>query len=366
MEDPNLIPFFGIKRQYAQLRDELLDASDRVYRTGQVLDGEQTKAFESAIARRCNREYAIAVNSATQGLVFAMGMLVRIRDVIVPNVSFSATVNSVVMSGHNPRFVDTDHKGLIDLSTVDYNFKEENIGAIMYVNLFGNVVDYDKFRVMTEFFGEDLYIVEDAAQSFGAKYRDIPSGKMGDVSVLSFDPTKNLPNYGSGGMVLTDNVHYAEFFMNMRDNGKHSGQHSIGTNSKMSESDCAQMLVKLNYFDEWQRRRTEIAEYYISSLYQYVDIIIPSEHVTHAWHKFVIRVSERAKLQQHLKEHRVDTRIHYPVALSDFGSIQNNDGLLRESHQFCRESLSLPIYPELTDIEVEHIVTQVKNYYKNY
>lgn len=366
MEDPDLIPFFGIRRQYAQLRDELLDASDRVYRSGQVLDGKQVANFETAIATRCDRRYAVAVNSCTQGLIFALSCLTRIRDVMVPNVSFAATANSVSMAGHTARFVDTDHKGLIDLSTVDYNIREENIGAIMYVNLFGNVVDYDRFRVMTEFFNDDVFVVEDAAQSFGAKFKDIPSGKLGDVSVLSFDPTKNLPNYGSGGMLLTDNVHYADFFRNLRDNGKSDGHHSVGTNSKMSESDCAQMLVKLKYFDTWQRRRTEIAEYYISNLYQYVDILIPNEHVTHAWHKFVIRVGERNKLQQHLKQHHVDTRIHYTTPLSDLGSTNNQDGLLRESHQLCRESLSLPIYPELTDIEVEHVVSQVKNYYKNY
>ena len=150
MEDPDLIPFFGIRRQYAQLREELLDASDQVYRSGQVLDGKQVKAFEQAIALRCNRRHAVAVNSATQGLIFALSCLTRIRDVMIPNVSFAATANSVSMAGHTARFVDTDHKGLINLSTIDYNIKEENIGAVMYVNLYGNVVDYDRFRVMTD------------------------------------------------------------------------------------------------------------------------------------------------------------------------------------------------------------------------
>lgn len=366
MEDADLIPFFGIRRQYAQLRNELLDASDHVYMSGRVLDGPHTINFENAIAERCNRQYAIAVNSCTQGLIFALSCLTPLQDVIIPNLSFAATLNSVLMARHNPRFVDTDYKGLLDLSTVEYNTREENIGGIMYVNLFGNTVDYDKFRIVTEFFGEDLFIIEDAAQSFGAKYKDIPSGKMGHVSVLSFDPTKNLPNYGSGGMILTDDPQLADFFLDLRDNGKPSAHINPGTNSKMSESDCAQMLVKLKYFDAWQQRRTEIAEYYISRMYQYVDIILPNQHVTHAWHKFVIRIPERNLLQQHLKEHHVDTRIHYSTTLSDLDVPVMSEGELRESHQFARDALSLPIYPELTDLEVEHIASTVTNYYKNY
>ena len=366
MEDADLIPFFGISRQYAQLRDELLDASDHVYRSGQVLDGPYTINFENAIAKRCDRQYAIAVNSGTQGLIFALSCLTPLQDVIIPNVSFAATLNSVVMARHNPRFVDTDYKGLLDLSTVEYNTREANVGGIMYVNLFGNTIDYDKFRIMTEFFSEDLFIIEDAAQSFGAKYKDIPSGKMGNISVLSFDPTKNLPNYGSGGMVLTDDPYLADFFLDLRDNGKSSDHANPGTNSKMSESDCAQMLVKLKHFDVWQKRRTEIAEYYISRMYQYVDVVIPNQHVTHAWHKFVMRVPERNRLQQHLKEHRVSTKIHYASTLSDLGVVSMPEDELRESHQFARDALSLPIYPELTDIEVEHIAAMVTNYYKNY
>ena len=108
------------------------------------------------------------------------------------------------------------------------------------------------------------------------------------------------------------------------------------------------------------------SEYYISRMYQYVDIVVPGEHVTHAWHKFVMRVPERNRLQQHLKEHRVDTRIHYSTPLSDLGVVPAPEDELRESHQFSRDALSLPIYPELTDLEVEHIASTVTNYYKNY
>jgi dTDP-4-amino-4,6-dideoxygalactose transaminase len=363
-----VIPFFGLARQYKNLREELLDASDRVYSSGKVLGGHYTKEFERQIAARCHRGYAIAVNSCTQGLIFAQKTVLQKPpySVLIPTVSFAATVNSVVMNNFTPVFCEIDYQGLMDLDTLDYQL-DTNVGAVMYVNLFGNTVDWDKFQIQTRFFNNNVKIIEDAAQSFGANFNGVPSGKMGDVSVLSFDPTKNLPNYGSGGMILTDDVDVWIACRNLVDNGK-ADDHSLpGTNSKMSESDCAQMLVKLQHFDSWQRRRADIAEYYTKELYPFLDIIGPTSGTTHAWHKYVVRANNRNSLLNYLHLHGVETRIHYDVPLYDLGVsfdyIDYAKHLFSETSVFTRECLSLPIYPELTDHEVEHIVTVVKNYY---
>lgn len=368
MENKDLIPFFGLSRQYATLREELLDASDRVYKTGQVLGGQQTIQFEHEIANRCHRRYAAAVGSCTQGLIFSLMAGIPAGDkVMIPTISFAATINSVLMSGHEPAFCDTDANALIDLESSDYALKGAGVGAIMYANLFGNTIDYDRFRVMTEFFNQDLFILEDAAQSFGAKYKDIPSGKLGDASVLSFDPTKNLPNYGSGGMILTDDYEFFCNIVDLRDNGKISGFQIPGTNSRMSESDCAQMLVKLNHFDKWQERRTEIAEYYIDHLVSYVDVLLPNKDVTHAWHKFVIRLSNRHALMQYMKDNGIETKIHYDKPLFELPvGYEYTDYMtefFRESSAYTRECMSLPIYPEMTDAEVEYVVKTIKDFF---
>ena len=366
MENPNLIPFFGVKRQYANLREEILHVTDKVYTSGKVLDGPYTQQFEQLIADRCDRAYAISVNSCTQGLVFALQTLFPAGRVLIPTMSFAATLNSVLLTEHEPTFVDVDYGGIMDLNSVNFSFNDTNIAAVMYVNLFGNIIDYDKLRVMTEFWGQSPRIVEDAAQSFGAKYKGIPSGKLGYVSVLSFDPTKNLPNYGSGGMVLTDDFELAEAVKDLRDNGKSSVHMYPGTNSKMSESDCAQMIVKLQYFDAWQDRRDAIAKYYTQQLSTYVDVLGPGPDVEHAWHKFVIRVQQyRNQLQSHLTANRIETKIHYPHPLDSLGVAHNYAGanLRAGSDQFSRECLSLPIHPELTDSEVEYVVQTVKDFY---
>lgn len=358
------IPFFGLDRQYATIRDEILTASDQVYKAGQVLDGEYTKKFEQAIAARTNRKYAIAVNSCTQGLIFAVMAASNSNTpskVLIPNISFPATLNAAKLgAGSTPTFCEVDDSGLIDLTTLS---KSTNIDIIMYVNLYGTVVDWEKFSTVTSSFNKIPWIIEDAAQSFGASYKGISSGKLGDISVLSFDPTKNLPNYGSGGMVLTDDCIIASTIKSYRDNGKNTEFIVAGTNSKMSESDCAQMLVKLQYFDSWQKRRDAIAKYYIDAIGQYVDVITPAAGVVHAWHKFVIKVKNRKNLITKLNNAGVSTRVHYQNTLS---KLQDNDNAVSKypiSDKLVNECLSLPIYPELTDYEIEYIATSLVRCY---
>ena len=362
------IPFFGVDRQYQCLRDEILDATDQVYRTGNVLDGPYTELFEVSIARRCHRRFAVAVNSATQGLIFAQQACIPAESrVLIPTLSFVASINSVLYAGHTPVFCDTDANALIDLESMDIALTGAGVDCIMYANLFGHVIDYDRFRIQTEFFSDNiLLVIEDAAQSFGASYQGRPSGSLGDISVLSFDPTKNLNNYGSGGMILTDSMVVYQDLLDLRNNGKRQGHQGFGTNSQMSESDSAQMCIKLKYFDAWQTRRQQIAAYYTAELAEYVDVILPGPDVESAWSKFVIRVTERHGLREWLLHRGIDTRFHYDKPLFElpvgYDYIDYARELFRESTAFSREAISLPIYPELTDLEIERVARSVIDY----
>jgi dTDP-4-amino-4,6-dideoxygalactose transaminase len=340
---------------------------DKVYSTGKVLDGHFTIEFENQIAKKCHRKYAVAVNSCSQGLGFAQQVLFsESTKILIPTISFVATINSVLSNGNEPVLCDTDDQALMNLESLDYAIKGAGVQGVMYVNLFGNTVDWDRFKMTTDFFNQDLKIIEDAAQSFGASYKGIPSGALGDISVLSFDPTKNLPNYGSGGMVLTDDLDIAASLKDLRDNGKTRGHESPGTNSKMSESDCAQMLVKLKYFDSWQARRTKIAEYYNAELCNYVDTPKTTEGTVHAWHKYVIKLNDRSELKHHLAIKGIESKVHYDFPLYEhpvgYPYINYAAELYREASAFCQECLSLPIYPELTDSEVEYIVESIKEF----
>ena len=365
------IPFFGVDRQYANLREEILDATDLVYSSGKVLDGENTYMFEKTIAKMSERKYACAVGSCTQALIFAL----RATDneyfrgqrnkILIPAQSFVATINSVLEAGFDPVFCDVDSvTGLIDLNKIPVPADE--LAAIMYVNLFGNVLNQEQLITYMEMFSEHkIPVIEDAAQSFGAYYRGVPSGKLGDVSCLSFDPTKNLNNYGSGGMILTDDPAIWELIADYRDNGKSNEHIQSGTNSKMSEADCAQMLVKLKYFDQWQARRQQIAEYYTEELDGLVGIPPVDMNVEHAWSKYVIHHHSRSTLRVNLMNAGIETRINYELPLHQqavaFSFTSFNDtGILEGAEQFSKTCLSLPIYPELTDLEVEQVVEEVR------
>jgi dTDP-4-amino-4,6-dideoxygalactose transaminase len=364
------IPFFGVDRQYNNLREEILDATDQVYSSGKTLDGRFTEQFEQTIAKMTERKYACSVGSCTQALIFSLRSIEDFgvtHKILIPAQSFVATVNAVLEAGYDPVFCDVDSStGLLDLNKIPVTADE--ISAIMYVNLFGNVLNQDRLITYMEMFSErKIPIIEDAAQSFGAYYRGVPSGKLGDVSCLSFDPTKNLNNYGSGGMILTDDPAIWELVADMRDNGKVNEHIASGTNSKMSEADCAQMLVKLKYFDSWQKRRTEIAEYYTEELDGWVSIPTVDMNVEHAWSKYVIHSDSRSTLHVALGNAGIETRINYAIPLHlqpvsyqfGFGRYDRTD-ILEGAEQFSKTCLSLPIYPELTDLEVEQVVEGVR------
>ena len=366
------IPFFGLSRQYTNLRKEILDTTDQVYASGRVLDGMYTNLFEQFMRKHAERKYACAVGSCTQALIFSLravsGMMESNRDrnkVLIPAQSFVATLNVVVEAGFDPIFCDVDPiTGLIDLNKIPVPHSE--IAAIMYVNLFGNIIDYDQLTVYRQMWAEDnIPVIEDAAQSWGAYYRGVPSGKLGTVSCLSFDPTKNLNNYGSGGMILTDDPEIWEMVNDMRDNGKGNEHIASGTNSKMSEADCAQMIVKLRYFDQWQARRKLIAEYYTSELSNYVVIPEVGLNVEHAWSKYVIHHKDRYSMTKFLQEAGIETKINYPrplhlQSLAFAYDIEYNIGILEGAEEFSKTCLSLPIYPELTDSEVELVVETIR------
>ena len=368
------IPLFGIARQYQNLKKELLEVSDQVYSSGQVLDGDQVDQFERNVRSRTNRKYAIAVNSCTQALIFSLKYYqsrrytpARAARVLIPSVSFVATINAVIEAGCIPVFSDIHHNGLMDLTGVDLN----QVDIVMYVNLCGDVIDYDRLTVMNKFFNRNIPVIEDAAQSFGALYKGIPSGKLGDISCLSFDPTKNLNNYGSGGMILTDDQDIAYAMRDYRDNGKADAHNISGTNSKMSEVDCAQMLVKLQYFDKWQERRREIAAYYDRYIIGQQSAV--NSDVVHARSKYIVNCCDNPQTVDDHPQSVMDvmdrlTGLEIPcrppyssplLGLEVSRIFPASYVEIPSSYHFCQTTFMIPIYPELTDSEVEYIVKGV-------
>lgn len=297
--------------------------------------GKYTAEFEEKIADYCGRKYACVVGSGTVALeivykaIFGLGQHI----VGIPDYSYMATRNSVMSTGNIARYFKTDDNGRL-------NYIPDNcVGIVTAVNLYGHMLDYDQL-----FEGHSKIIIEDAAQSLGASYKGKKSGSFGQCSVLSFDPMKNLPCFGSGGMILCDDK---EIYDNVKKLRRNSLDNQRSTNSVMSELQCAEMLVKLKYFDSWQADRQRVAKEYMHKFDKYgIKYIAPIQNVdtVSSWHKFVIVVPDRNVVVEKLKKHNVDYRIHYDYMLTH-----------DERNMLCDHSISLPIYHNLRTDWVDRV-----------
>ena len=357
------IPFTGLKKQYHNLRQEILDVTDQVLRSGQVMNGNWTVEFESWLARRNHVQHAVTCHSGTQALEiiasFYSGFYTQPPCVLVPAVSYPATANAFVRAGWRLRFVDVDRYGITDFSRISQDTVTSEFDAICPVGLYGAAIHNANRGNLSKHF--EIPVIEDAAQhwlSAGCR-------RTGSAAAISFDPTKNLGNFGNGGAVLTDNSDLARYALNWRDNGRaeHWTSRQPATNSRMSEVDCAQMLVKTHHIDQWQSRREQIARHWMERLENApVRCLIDHTNVDqHSFHKFVVELDNRDRVQRQMTIRQIETRVHYERALHELGSYYHfpAPSMLCSASALCRRVLSLPIYPELTDLEVEYIIDQL-------
>jgi dTDP-4-amino-4,6-dideoxygalactose transaminase len=349
------IPFTGLKKQYNTLRTEILDVTDEVLRSGQLMQGNYTAEFENWLARRNHSHYAITCHSGSQALeiiaeFYRAQSSVNPPKVAVPSITYVATANAFIRAGWDLYIADTDKYGLMDLKKIP---RDLSIQATVLVGLYGAGIT----QYTDRFWATDL-IIEDGAQHWLADN----CTRLGSATAISFDPMKNLNAYGNGGAVVTDDQELSWFARAWTNNGK-SEHTSIGTNSRMSETECGQMMIKTRYIDAWQARRRKIAQYWIEKLKGsgIRSLIDASNFDTHCFHKFVIDVDNRDILARNLAIKGIETKVHYKEPLHELPAYSSYEGpdMLGTSSALSRRVLSLPIYPELTDLEVEYIIDSV-------
>ena len=344
------VPFTGLKKQYNTLRTEILDATDEVLRSGQLMAGNYTAEFENWLALKNHSKYAVTCHSGSQALEiiaeFYRGQSsTNPPRVVVPSMTYVATANAFIRAGWEIYIADTDVYGVLNKDKIPHDL---SVQATVLVGLYGSAVNADRF------WGTDL-IIEDGAQHWLSNN----SNRVGNATAISFDPMKNLNAYSNGGAVVTDDMDLLEFAREWINNGK-PRHTAIGTNSRMSEVDCAQMMVKTRYIDAWQARRKNIALYWIGRLKGsgIRSLIDANNFETHSYHKFVIDVDARDILARNLAIKGIETRIHYKEPLHELPAYSEFTGpdILSVASALSRRVLSLPIYPELSDLEVEYII----------
>jgi UDP-2-acetamido-2-deoxy-ribo-hexuluronate aminotransferase len=352
------IKFNGIDRLYDKYSWRLTKRAKQVWESGQVLQGSYQAELEKTLAEQYKRKYAIAVGSATDGLYFALKSLGLNSQskIVCPAFGYIAMSGAIKRLGAKPIFVDVDNNGNLGLLSLGLN-----PDAVLYANLFGNLADYENIKAFCD--SRKIPLIEDAAQSIGAIYKKIPSGKLGDVSVFSFDPMKNLPVFGTGGMVLTDNDKVYKNIIALRRHGLGSN-YEYGYNSLMSEDHCNQLLFLFDKFKSLQKKRKEIVSWYFELLSKLK--FIKQDETTglfrkttiSSYHKLVLLADKRSDLQKHLESHGIETKIHYKRTLDS-----TNFGRYPNAERLCSHAISLPIYPFLKDIEVEYICKTIKAFY---
>jgi dTDP-4-amino-4,6-dideoxygalactose transaminase len=347
------VPSLDLVAQYAGIRDEIRAAIDRVLERQQFILGPEVQAFEGELAKYVGAKHAIGVSSGSDALIVSLLALgVGAGDEVVTTpYSFFATAGAIARLGARPVFVDIEPGTFNMDARAAARAVTKKTRAVIVVHLFGQCADLPDV---------DVPIVEDAAQAIGARIGERRAGTMGRIGCFSFFPSKNLGGYGDGGAVTTNDDALAAKMRALRTHGgaKKYLHDMIGGNFRLDELQAAVLRVKLPHLDHWTQLRRQHAAFYREHLRT---VTPPEERHFHIYNQFVVRSPKRDEFQKHLTSKEIGSAIYYPLALHQqpcFAYL--NAGSFRESERAARESLAIPIYPELSD-DMRRYVTDAMN-----
>lgn len=363
------IPILDLKTQYKTIRQEIQAAIEQVLESGQLILGPNVRALEQEIASWCGGGHGIGLASGTDALRLALDALgIGPGDeVITTPFTFIATANTISRARATPVFVDIDPKTFnINPFQIEHAITERT-KAILPVHLFGQPADMG--AIMELAMRYHLLVIEDSAQALGATFRGQPVCSFGQIGCLSFYPTKNLGAYGDGGMAITRDDEIADRLRLLRQHGGRIKYHHerLGYNSRLDELQAAILRVKLRHLAEWTSARQRVAAQY-DQLLADLPVTTPyrSPEVTHVYHQYTIRAPRRDELQAFLQEHGIGTMVYYPVPLHlqpMYAHLGVPEGSLPEAERAAKEVLSLPIYPELTEEQVQTVADAIREFY---
>ncbi|MBU8880786.1 DegT/DnrJ/EryC1/StrS family aminotransferase [Bacillus sp. FJAT-29790] len=367
------IPMLDLTVQYEQIKRELNEKIQSVLNASHFILGENVRRLEEDIAAYSNVRYGIGVANGSDALhisLTAIGIGPG-DEVITTPFTFFATAGAISRAGAIPVFADIEpHTFNINSNLIEQKITSKT-KAIIAVHLYGQPADMDSILKVADKYG--LFVIEDAAQAIGAKYKGRKVGGLGDAACFSFFPTKNLGAYGDGGMIVTNNENQAEKMKLIRVHGaKERYNHQIlGYNSRLDEIQAAILNVKFLYLDSWNNLRREKAHLYTNLLSKVcpdkVVLPIESEGNHHIYHQYTIKAERRNELKAYLSEHGIDTIVYYPIPLHlqpVFADLGYKKGDFPLAEKAAIEVLSLPIFPELTEGQQIFIVEKISDFYE--
>jgi len=374
------VPLLDLKEQYKTIKQEVMEAVEEVFESQYFILGPKVSSLEKEIADYCISKHAVGVSSGTDALLISlMAMNIGYQDTVITTpYTFFATAGSIARTGARPIFVDIDpdtynispeclERAIDSMSRSEL----ERLKAVIPVHLYGQCADMAPILEICEKY--NLAVIEDAAQAIGAEYRGKRAGSMGDFGCFSFFPSKNLGAFGDGGMVTTHSDDFYDTLCTLRAHGSRPKYYHklIGGNFRLDAFQATVVSIKLKYLDQWTKARQKNAKKY-RSLFEHADlgdrVQLPYEKENrHIYNQFVIRVKERRDdLRGFLNDAGIGTEVYYPVPmhLQDcFAVLGYKNGDFPAAEQAALHTVALPIYPELSEAQIEYVVEKIKEFY---
>jgi dTDP-4-amino-4,6-dideoxygalactose transaminase len=365
------VPFLDLKLQRDPIQNEIDIVLKDVMANTAFASGPFVQKFEEEFAKFCGTKYCIAVNSGTSALhvaLLAHGIQSGDEVITVPN-TFIATAWAITYCGAKPVFVDVEPETWLMNPDLIEQAITPNTKAILPVHLYGQSADLDSINKIAKKY--DLIVIEDAAQAHAGTYNGKIIGSLGNTTCFSFYPGKNLGAYGEGGAVVTDNEDIANNIRMLRDHGQTTKYHHdiVGFNYRMDGFQGAVLSVKLKYLQKWTNNRNKIAQKYRQRLDGISGLKVPhvSDKVVSAFHLYVINTENREQLVQYLKEQGIDTGLHYPVPIhlqKAYRNLGYSSGDFPIAEMNAEQCMSLPMFPELSDVQLDHVCKHIHYFYK--
>jgi dTDP-4-amino-4,6-dideoxygalactose transaminase len=388
----NKVPLLDLQAQYETIRDEVRRAVDRVFDSQHFVLGAEVQALEEEIARYSQTKFAIGCASGSDALLLAlMSCGVSAGDEVVTTpFSFFATAGAIARLGARPVFVDIEERTFNLNPDLIADVITERTKAIVPVHLYGQCAEMDPLIEIARSadipvggspaslpvsHSHGIPIIEDAAQAIGAEDRGRRAGSMGTIGCFSFYPSKNLGGAGDGGMLATNDLDHARRLHMLRLHGEETKYHHkvIGINSRLDALQAAVLRAKLPHLEEWTTGRQRKAQQYElmfadAGLAEQVEMPHVRSDARHIFHQFVIRVRDgrRDALREHLRQRGVGTDVYYPVPLhlqECFVYLGYKEGDFPVTEQAAKETLALPVYPELTDEQQDYVLSAIGEFF---
>jgi dTDP-4-amino-4,6-dideoxygalactose transaminase len=383
IRNPQPVQMLDFSRQYASIREELLDAIEAVCESQQFILGPQVASFEHAAAAVCSVPHAIGCASGTDAIWLALAAAnIGPGDAVITTpFSFFASVSAILRCGAQPLLADIDPLTFNLSATATEEVLRSHTGtkmkAILPVHLYGQCADWDAFTRLKQ--NHNLLLVEDAAQAFGATWNGVPAGALGDAAAFSFYPTKNLSAMGDAGLVTTTSAAIDDHARILRAHGMRRRYYhdEVGWNSRLDSLQAAILEVKLRYLPQWNQQRRDLAVHY-DQLFRDANlagstvkegIVLPftDPRAVHIFHQYVVRAPRRDELRQYLTDRQIGSEIYYPLPLhqqASLASLGYRHSDFPVSEAAAAEVLALPMYPELREDEQQTVVDTIASFYK--